>query len=334
MDQEKLAEVRQHHEDDKGSLDGALQGNRTDTQRAARAHADRGWLLDAIAKAQAGEQAACPLVEVEVPTLAVGVRVRAIPASQPGEVDRPAGRITSAMNNGWIVQHDDGRTVFWPAARLAPEPITSRVFDPTPEEVAACAVLAEVAGMPEREAVLVLARKLTVDRQALALRGAEPKPQRPRVGPWVKMAAGVLGRFDDRGQQAASVDPKGGLPEWWAVRPLQEEARGRAWDGGLDEACAAADAVLREWADLDGEARANVLHVAGRSVTDLATSIKAALQPEQVKFLLGCLGGASITEGVRVWTEEQIREAWIKRDRDPSALHEVEGFLSALREVP
>lgn len=169
------------------------------------------------------------------------------------------------------VQFPTGQA-WYEADELTPKPAATRVFEPTPEELAACPVLTEVAGKPEREAVLLLAWRITLARltngelskangdlreeierthkKAMSF-PAFGKSQRPRVGPWVKGGAGILYRFDDRGQQVAKVDPMGGANKWWAVRPFQEEARGFAREDGQDVACDAADAVLREWADLD-----------------------------------------------------------------------------------
>lgn len=64
----------------------------------------------------------------------------------------------------------------------------SDVFTPTPEEVASCAVLAEVAGKPEREAVLYLASLVKGSREAYARRRAAQRAE-DEEGPLVQVLA-------------------------------------------------------------------------------------------------------------------------------------------------
>jgi hypothetical protein len=129
----------------------------------------------------------------------------------------------------------------------------SRTFEPVAAEIAACPVLAKVTGKPEREAVLWLARRLR-DSTALVLQLAEePESQRSRVGPWVDVDGGAR-RYDDRGQWVAEIfEITGGR---WSGRVLRAFAPTivlSEWDARWQVA-EAADAVLREWADVDGDA--------------------------------------------------------------------------------
>lgn len=157
---------------------------------------------------------------------------------------------------------------------------TPVVFTPTDAEVAASPVLAEVAGMSEREAVLLLAGKLAEDNEMLRLlrndredlasqldalsrdvdyeaeraRRAEQtaKPQRPRVGPWVEHAGQWL-RIDDRGAEVGGISESIGGWMWWALRPFLPSTGS---DPGKkckteEQARAAVDAVLATWAALD-----------------------------------------------------------------------------------
>jgi hypothetical protein len=112
VDQKKLEEIRARHQE-------AAEGE--GQEQIGRAHADRGWRLDAIAEAQAAERKACAL--------------RVVTSDTPMIADSPGGV----------------RTVLEP----------TRTFAPTVEEVASCAVLAEVAGKTERDAAIELAAKLS-----------------------------------------------------------------------------------------------------------------------------------------------------------------------------
>ena len=79
------------------------------------------------------------------------------------------------------------------------------------------------------------------------------KPARPKVGPWVNDGTGS-DLFDHLGQQAARVYPHRSGWGWWARKPLQKPA-GKDREATREAAKAAALAVLRTWADVEGEER-------------------------------------------------------------------------------
>lgn len=167
------------------------------------------------------------------------------------------------------------------------------VFEPTPEEVASCAVLAEVAGMTEREAALVLARRVMSTRltnnelskangelreeveQAHKSAVSYPafgKPQRPRVGPWRDVENGWV-RFDRRGHGAGLVArEEDGRLSWTALRPFDRPAEDIA--ATPDAARDAVDAVLATWADLDGV-----------PAPDALTQARALLQRARIRLV-------------------------------------------------
>lgn len=81
------------------------------------------------------------------------------------------------------------------------------------------------------------------------------KPARPRVGRWVTIAGGHLSIFDDRGHAVATASQIGTRCAWHALRPF---ARALAGDAPtLEAAQAAALAVIRTWADVEGDEQAS-----------------------------------------------------------------------------
>lgn len=215
-------------------------------------------------------------------------------------------RMQHNQHDGWIVQLSDPHgscfrvqfplgDAWYHPDELSPIPAG---FQPSAEEIAVCPVLAEVRGMPEREAVLCLAKRLADTRKErdLSLGVLElgdkiaAKASRPRVGPWVAMAVGEYQyRFDGHGQVAGSIAPVGprrpdGLHysySWNARRAFAEGAGGETTT--LEEARVEADAVLATWAELSYE--------------DAPMRVDVA---------------APLQSSVRLWTEEQVREAWYR----------------------
>lgn len=136
--------------------------------------------------------------------------------------------------------------------------------------------LAERAGFADQIAELTR----DVEHEALRARKAEQqandRPSRPRVGPWVE-EDGESKRFDDHGFQVGEVwgGDEDGF-EWLAQRAGMPPARGL--DMSRAAACAAADAVLATWADLDGVAVAV-------AVADTLSQARALLR--RVRLRLG-----------------------------------------------
>ena len=314
IDTKKVDEIRAAHE----AEESIAPGGAALLAWAKRVHEHRGYLLDAIAEMR------------KAPSLAVGVRVRAThDRERDGEYEAAerAKRAQFNLHGGTIVRSSDmhglcfcvqfplGQAWYEPD-ELTPEPITSRVFAPTDAERDACPVLAEVAGKPEREAVLALAKEVARHRQEAAERRADAwfaatapaaehmkLARRPRVGPWVnalRMSAHGLykARYDATGREVGAVWHAGEGRGWWgsASRAFADPI-GIENDGATEEqARAAVDAVLREWADLDEDA-------------------PGVIPPCPV-----CSGPHPATwhdpPKPRTWTEEQIREAMRRADED------------------
>ncbi len=156
----------------------------------------------------------------------------------------------------WNVECADGTMMI--VGRRECAAIPSQALAPTPDEIAACPVLAEVAGKTEREAVLMLAKEVALHRQAapekiqpildkfVAKVGVVgPMPKRPRVGPWVDTMSGAR-RFDAMGHEVGWVNSSA---TWGAHRPFDQIAIGVALNP--EAAKGKVDAILGEWADLD-----------------------------------------------------------------------------------
>lgn len=161
--------------------------------------------------------------------------------------------------------------------------------------------------------------------------GMTEGPMRPRVGPWV-------GSWKGKGWQGRHHATGGTVGEvwlrtetafgWMARRPFESAVEGEA--PSIVEAQAAVDAVLRTWADLDGEANESVEHPWFQNVSDGFGKVRDPLPTIDMRDKVP--GGYRPPEPTRTWTEEQIRARWDRLMSTPEPVRSlIDGLIDLLQ---